>query len=33
MFVDRKLVMLITVRSVSVNTDPPASLFDPASLR
>jgi len=33
MFVDRKLVMLITVRSVSVNTDPPANLFDPASLR
>ena len=32
-FVDRKLQILITVRSVSVNTDPPAHLFDPASLR
>jgi hypothetical protein len=33
MFVDGKLVMLIVVRAVFVNTDPPAHLFDPASLR
>ena len=32
-FVEDKLQILITVRSVSVNTNPPASLFDPASLR
>ena len=32
-FVDGKLLMLITVRSVRVNTNPPDALFDPEALR
>jgi len=32
-FVDGKLVVLFTVRSVAVNTNPADALFDPASLR
>lgn len=32
-FADGRLLLLITVRSVTVNTNPPDSLFDPATLR
>jgi outer membrane lipoprotein-sorting protein len=32
-FVNSKLLLLITVRSVQVNTDPPDALFDPDALR
>lgn len=32
-FVDGKLLVLITVRSVRVNTNPPDALFDPEALR
>jgi hypothetical protein len=32
-FVDGKLVVLFTVRSVAVNTNPAEALFDPASLK
>ena len=32
-FVDAKLLVLFTVRSVAVNTNPADALFDPASLR
>lgn len=32
-FVDGKLLVLITVRSVQVNTNPPDALFDPEALR
>lgn len=32
-FVDGKLLVLITVRSVRVNTNPPDALFDPDALR
>jgi hypothetical protein len=32
-FVDGKLVVLITVRSIAVNTNLPDALFDPAALR
>ena len=32
-FIDGKLVVLITVRSIQVNTNPPDALFDPEALR
>jgi len=32
-FVDGKLLLLLTVRSVAINTNPADALFDPASLR
>jgi hypothetical protein len=32
-FVDGKLIVLITVRSIAVNTNPPDALFDPETLR
>ena len=32
-FVDAKLLVLFTVRSVAINTNPADALFDPASLR
>ena len=32
-FVDGKLVLLVVVRSVAINTNPPDGLFDPESLR
>jgi hypothetical protein len=32
-FVDGKLLLLVVVRSVTVNTNPPDALFDPESLR
>jgi hypothetical protein len=32
-FLNGKLLLLIVVRSIAVNTDPPESLFDPESLR
>jgi hypothetical protein len=32
-FEDEKLVRLVTVKSIAVNTNPPDHLFDPASLR
>ena len=33
MFVDGKLLMLFTVRSIAINTNPPDALFEPASLK
>ena len=33
MFVDGKLIMLFTVRSIAINTNPADALFEPASLR
>ena len=32
-FIDGKLIVLITVRSIQVNTNPPDALFDPEALR
>jgi hypothetical protein len=32
-FVDGKLVLLVVVRAVAINTNPPDALFDPESLR
>ena len=32
-FVDGKLLMLFTVRSVGINTNPADALFEPATLR
>jgi hypothetical protein len=32
-FVDGKLLLLVVVRSVTVNTSPADALFDPESLR
>ena len=32
-FVDAKLLVLFTVRSVAINTNPADALFDPASLK
>jgi len=32
-FIDGKLVVLIAVRSIQVNTNPPDALFDPEALR
>jgi hypothetical protein len=33
MFVDGKLLMLFTVRSIAINTNPADALFEPASLK
>jgi len=33
MFVDGKLLMLLTVRSIAINTNPADALFEPASLK
>jgi len=33
MFVDGKLIMLFTVRSIAINTNPADALFEPASLK
>jgi hypothetical protein len=32
-FVDGKLLVLITIRSIAINTNPADSLFDPANLK